>query len=122
MNLDLTEANWRIRATYTKGVMSSDALKRTHTVLVAAREALPMLRFRFELDSSTYNYRVWLTDGRLWQQTVTFAGDPDPDPGMTFNVPVPWKLTEFAALRDLRNLAVEWRNFYGCTSLRLDPV
>lgn len=84
--------------------------------------ALPLLRFRFEQEGQTavYRFRVWLTDGRLWDQYATFGGSNDPDPAFTFAVNPGWKSSEYLACRELRDLSVWLRNNLGASVVRID--
>lgn len=120
MQLDLLEQDWRLRVTYTKSALTAAFLERTYRVVCHTRDRVPLQRCRFELEGGYYSWRVWLQDGRLWQQTVTFSSDMDHDPGMTFHVPAQWRQTEFSALRELRQLAIDWRVGLGATLFRLD--
>lgn len=124
MNLDLIEASWRLRMTYGTDRLSGSVLGRWHKAACQLRAGVPLQRFKFERSVGSpqvYDYRIWLLDGRIWQQDVTFMSANDTNPSMTFSVPAGWKLSEFAAHREWRDLMVEVRNSMDATLVRLDP-
>jgi hypothetical protein len=66
-------------------------------------------------------YELKLKDGRKWTQEFTFGEDPespDHDPLMTFDVPAPWRLSEFIHQRQMRDMIVELVVEIGLTKLR----
>lgn len=123
VNVDLTAGIWRTRMTYSVDALGGDLLRRL-VDLGDRLIGLPLLRFRFEQVDATavYLYRIWLTDGRLWRQELTFASGNDPDPLLTFEVVPGWKLSEFVPHRELRDFMVQLRNQLGASVVRIDAA
>jgi hypothetical protein len=124
-SIDLTENGWRTRLTYSVGAFGCPELTALWTITMGFRSLLELERFRFERDGGNplqYDFRIWLTGGRVWKQTLIFAGPGDADPTMTFDVTPGWKVSECAAHRDLRDAMVRFRNKHDLSLARLDPA
>ena len=81
---------------------------------MALNAAVPLTRVRFRptppgADANAYDYVIEAADGRTWSQTLTFAGPTDMNPAMTFDIAQPWKLSEFALQRPVRDALVTMR-------------
>ena len=61
-----------------------------------------------------YLYKIKTTDGRVWKQEIAATG---PDQGMTFDVPDPWRLSEFEPHRPLRAACLDLIANQGMTAL-----
>lgn len=59
---------------------------------------------------TTAVYRFEHADGRTWTQDMTFAHETCEDPLMTFDVPDPWRVSEFKGNREVRKSLVHLRN------------
>lgn len=124
-SIDVTENGWRTRVSYGATAMSYPELSALLGITMAVRSMVPLERFKFERDANdplVYDYRIWLTGGRIWKQTLSFVGATDSNPTMTFDVAPGWKLSEFAAHRELRDAMVRMRNRYDLWLARLDPA
>ena len=64
------------------------------------------------------SYEITAQDGREWKQSLTF--DVTEDPGQTFDVSVPWRLSEFVAGRALRDEVVALQAKYGITKITIE--
>lgn len=64
-----------------------------------------------------YRYRIDALDGRIWRQDIFFTSDDDGDPRMTFTVADGWKLSEFAAQRELRSHIVRILRKYQVSTI-----
>lgn len=123
-SVDITFGAWRLRAT-AAGALTPGQLEAVWMVLQLLTSGVPLLRFRFEAEGGTgliYRYRIWLTDSRIWDQTLTFANAADSDPILSFSVSPGWKLSEFMPHRDLRDQVILLRNGSGLSSLRVDAA
>jgi hypothetical protein len=67
-----------------------------------------------------YDYELVAEDGRVWNQVLTFADPEDVNPGMTFDVPDPWKISENSEQRDLRDQLVKAKNALGLLGIRVN--
>jgi hypothetical protein len=124
MTIDIIESTWRYRCTYGTGNLTGELLQRFMESASVMRQGMPLQRFKFEqnVDLVSYDYRIWLLDGRVWAQTLTFAGVSDADPIMTFSANPGWKVSMIATHRTWRDLMVDFRNLLGATLVRIDPV
>lgn len=124
MDIDLTENGWRTRVTY-EGEIGYEALNQMLAVVMSFRSAVALDHFRFARDGINpllYDYRIWLTDGRIWKQDITFDAGFEDDPLMTFTVQPAWRESEFVAHRELRREMSVLRNAYGASLVRIDPA
>ena len=83
------------------------------TSAMAMHAVVPLVRARLTTDAGDSNvctYRIEAADGRVWLQTLTFAGPADMNPTMTFQVNDAWKLSEFALQRPIRDALVTMRS------------
>jgi len=82
--------------------------------------------FKVEVDDPVnghpmYKYRFTHRDGRKWRQVI-IMDDPN-DPGMTFsNAGDPWRLSEFMAHREVRDLVIGLIRTHGLTKLEVTRV
>lgn len=84
-------------------------------------EAVPLAHFEtVRTEVNEYSYEIRAADGRLFRQTFLFAETPTP--GMTFDVPQRWQLSEFALHRPLRDLIVTLIRDFGLIKLEVDYV
>lgn len=123
-SVDITFGVWRLRAT-AAGELTPGQLEAVWMILQVLTAGVPLLRFRFEAEGGTgliYRYRIWLTDGRTWDQTLTFSNATDPDPTLTFSVSPGWKLSEFQPHRSLRDQVIALRNVSALSLLRVDAT
>jgi hypothetical protein len=92
----------------------------------SALRRIPLFqKFKWERDATNpnlYDYRIWLSDGRQWTQTLLFSAPVDQKPKETFSVNPGWDEDEFMPHRAWRTLMIRARNDLGCSLLRIDPV
>ena len=69
-------------------------------------------------DPLDYRYEFTVTDGRVWRQTLRF--DSPTDPTMDWSdITGVWRVSEFVAHRDLRDLMVELQQGVGLTKCKV---
>ena len=123
MELDVTIAGFRMRVTYAAPAMSSSHIESLIRAFDELRAGVQLNRARFvSLSPGVFDYRVWHADGRVWKQVITFSGQPDSDPLLTFDVDPPWRLSEFAAMRSWRLSCINAVNLLQASQLRIDPA
>jgi len=89
--------------------LDQDMVRQMFDALDQLASIVPMTQFQVLRDAQNlllYTYTIQTLNGRVWQQTLTFANQQDTDPYMTFNVVQGWKLSEFALQRPVRDSAV----------------
>lgn len=82
---------------------------------------VPIQEFQFiETAPADYDYKVKLVDGREWEQKI-FGIAGDTNPGMTFDVPDQWKLTEFKTHNQMREscMRLAFHTPYNITKLEV---
>jgi hypothetical protein len=125
MEVDITGGAWRIRMSHTLP-LSSACMNGLYRLAEQLHQRISLFqRFRFErspANPNLYDYRIWLTDTRLWKQTFLFAGPRDDNPTQTFDVAPGWKPSEFTPHREWRELMVDLRNSADASLVRVDPV
>src|SRR3990167_2340726 len=71
-------------------------------------DVVPMDNIKLDTsDNITYDYKLKAADGREFKQTIIFDSPVDTNPGMTFNISVPWEEREFAPHRIIRSIIIE---------------
>ena len=125
-NLRLEDENMVVSVTYTTPFGEDPVVSSPDVIsLVGMCRSLhsvdPMIKIRFveTVIAGVYDYNFDNIDGRKWKQTIDFRTTPK-DPGMTFNVPDMFRLSEFSAQRPLRDHLVFIRNKYGVTGVKVD--
>ena len=102
--------------------MGQGMLVRLYSLFWAMHAVVPIAKFEVKQTAAgppvVLSYEITAQDGREWKQTLTFAMVDDP--GQTFEVVTPWRLSEFVPGRALRDEVVALHARYGVTKITIE--
>ena len=114
--IELSDLRMKLSIDLTGTITADNAdVVRLFQNLAALDSAVALASFLCEEDDQKYLYRFVAQDGRIWNQTINLGIDSNP--GMTFQVPDEWRLSEFEPNRVLRALCIQMIRDYGITKV-----